>query len=158
VFYTSCDPADAKREHFFVQEGGWLRNDGLLSRERADRTAAAAIGPNPRFAWRDTLALRFRYMTNCKSVETQLRVDEKKYTLVRPLAVDRKNLNQWMSVEIPFALSGWPVFRRDDGGTQLVVSTEDKFDSIRFAVRQQDVFGDQRAYVLVDDIQVVEKE
>ena len=45
VFYTSCDPADAKREHFFVQEGGWLRNDGLLSRERADRTAAAAIGP-----------------------------------------------------------------------------------------------------------------
>jgi hypothetical protein len=76
VFYTSCDPADAKREHFFIQEGGWLRNDGLLSRERADRTAAAAIGPNPRFAWRDTLALRFRYMTNCKSVETQLRVDE----------------------------------------------------------------------------------
>jgi len=158
VFYTSCDPADAKREHFFVQEGGWLRNDGLLSRERADRTAAAAIGPNPRFAWRDTLTLRFRYMTNCRSLETQLRVDEKKYTLVRPLAVDRKNLNQWMSVEIPFALSGWPVFRRDDGGTQLVVSTEDKFDSIRFVVRQQDVFGDQRAYVLIDDIQVVERE
>ena len=97
-------------------------------------------------------------MTNCKSVETQLRVDEKKYTLVRPVAVDRKNLNQWMSVEIPFALSGWPVFRRDDGGTQLVVSTEDKFDSIRFVVRQQDVFGDQRADVLIDDIQVVERE
>jgi len=158
VFYTSCDPADARREHFFVKEGGWLRNDGLLSRERADRTAAAAIGPNPRFAWRDTLALRFRYMTNCKSVETQMRVDEKKYTLVRALPVDRKSLNQWMSVEIPFALSGWPVFRRDDGGTQLVVSTEDKFDSIRFAVRQQDVFGDARPYVLIDDIQVVERE
>lgn len=158
VFYTSCDPADAKREHFFVQEGGWLRNDGLLSREKADRTAVAAIGPNPRFAWRDTLTLRFRYMTNCKSVETQLRVDEKKYTLVRSLPVDRKSLHQWMSVEIPFALSGWPVFRRDDGGTQLVVSTEDKFDSIRFVVRQQDVFGDQRAYVLIDDIQVVERE
>ncbi|HJV33037.1 MAG TPA: hypothetical protein VJ694_03350, partial [Patescibacteria group bacterium] len=121
-------------------------------------TACAAIGPNPRFAWRDTLALRFRYMTNCKSVETQMRVDEKKYTLVRPLAVDRKSLNQWMSVEIPFALSGWPVFRKDDGGTQLVVSTEDKFDSIRFVVRQQDVFGDARPYVLIDDIQVVERE
>ncbi len=158
VFYTSCDPADAKREHFFVQEGGWLKNDGLLSRERADRTAIAAIGPNPRFAWRDTLALRFRYMTNCKSVETQMRVDEKKYTLVRALPVDRRNLNQWLSVEIPFALSGWPVFRKDDGGTQLVVSTEDKFDSIRFVVRQQDVFGDARPYVLIDDIQVVERE
>jgi hypothetical protein len=137
VFYTSCDPADAKREHFFVQEGGWLKNDGLLSRERPDRTASAAIGPNPRFAWRDTLTLRFRYMTNCKSVETQMRVDEKKYTLVRALPVDRRNLNQWMSVEIPFALSGWPVFRKDDGGTQLVVSTEDKFDSIRFVVRSR---------------------
>ncbi|HLY07721.1 MAG TPA: hypothetical protein VKW04_00320, partial [Planctomycetota bacterium] len=158
VFYTSCDPADAKREHFFVQEGTWYRNEALLSRERTDRTAAAAIAPNPRFAWRDSLALRFRYMTNCRSVETQMRVDEKKYTLVRPLPVDRKSVNQWQSVEIPFALSGWPTFRRDDNGTQLVVTTEDKFDAIRFLVRQQDVYGDQRAYVLIDDIQVVEKE
>jgi hypothetical protein len=157
VFYTSCDPADAKREHFFVQEG-LLRNDGLLSRERTDRTAASAIAPNPRFSWRDSLTLRFRFATNCKQVEVQMRVDEKKYTLVRPLPVDRKALNQWQSVEIPFALSGWPVFRRDDNGTQLVVSTEDKFDQIRFAVRQQDVFGDQRAYVVIDDIQVVERE
>lgn len=157
VFYTSCDPADAKREHFFVQEG-LLRNDGLFSKERADRTAAAAIAPNPRFSWRDTLTLRFRMATNCKSVEVQMRVDEKKYTLVRPLPMDRKKLDQWQSVEIPFALSGWPVFRRDDNGTQLVVSTEDKFDQIRFSVRQQDVFGDQRAYVVIDDIQVVERE
>lgn len=157
VFYTSCDPADAKREHFFVQEGQ-LRSDGLFSRERTDRTAAAAIAPNPRFSWRDTLTLRFRYATNCKSVEVQMRVDEKKYTLVHPLPVDRKTLNQWQSVEITFALSGWPVFRRDDNGSQLVVSTEDKFDQIRFSVRQQDVFGDARAYVVIDDIQVVERE
>jgi len=158
VFYTSCDPADAKREHFFVKEGGFLRNDGLLSVELKDRSAAASIAPNPRFAWRETYALRFRYMTNCKSVEAQLRADEKKYTLVRPLPVDRKSLHQWQSVEIPFAISGWPTFRRDDGGTQLVVSAEDKFDLIRFSVRQQDVYGDAKAYVLIDDIQVVEKE
>lgn len=158
VFYTSCDPVDAKREHFFVQEGVWYRNEALLSRERTDRTAAVAIAPNPRFAWRDTLALRFRYMTNCRTVETQMRVDEKKYTLLHPVAVDRKSRDQWLSVEIPFALSGWPSFRRDDNGTQLVVSTEDKFDAIRFVVRQQEVTGDQRAYVLIDDIQVVEKE
>lgn len=158
VFYTSCDPADAKREHFFVKEGFWLKNDGLYSAERTDRTAAAAIAPNPRFAWRDTYALRFRYMTNCKAVEAQLRADEKKYTLVRPLPVDRKSLHQWQSVELPFALTGWPTFRRDDGGTQLVVSTEDKFDLIRVSVRQQDVYGDAKAYVLIDDIHVVEKE
>ena len=158
VFYTSCDPVDAKREHFFVQEGTWYRNEALLSRERADRTAAAAIAPNPRFAWRDNLLLRFRYATNGKMVEAQMRVDEKRYTLVHPLAVDRRSRDQWLSAEIPFALSGWPVFRRDDNGSQLVVSTEDKFDAIRFVVRQQDVYGDQRPYVLIDDIQVVEKE
>ena len=93
-----------------------------------------------------------------RRLEVQMRVDEKKYTLVHPLQVDRKMLNQWQSVEITFALSGWPVFRRDDNGTQLVVSTEDKFDQIRFSVRQQDVFGDARAYVVIDDIQVVERE
>ena len=158
VFYTSCDPTDAKREHFFVLEGSWFHNEALLSKDRTDRTAAAAIAPNPRFAWRDTLTLRFRYFTNCKTVEAQMRVDEKKYTLVHPLAVDKKNRETWLTAEIPFALSGWPSFRRDDNGTQLVVSTEDKFDAIRFVVRQQDVYGDQRAYVLVDDIQVVERE
>jgi|SRR5579859_1417042 len=158
VFYTSCDPADAKREHFFVKEGFFLRNDGLCSAELKDRTAAASIAPNPRFAWHDTYALRFRYMTNCRTLETQLRVDERRYTLVRPLPTDRKNAGQWISVEIPFALSGWPLFRRDDQGTTLVVTPEDKFDMIRFVVRQQDVYGDSKAYVLIDDIQVVEKE
>ncbi|MBV8881909.1 MAG: hypothetical protein JO332_18265, partial [Planctomycetaceae bacterium] len=158
VFYTSCDPADAKREHFFVKEGFWYRNDGLYSADLKDRTCAAAIAPNPRFAWRDTYALRFRYMTNCKQLEAQLRSDEKRYTLVRPLPVDRRAVNQWASVEIPFALSGWPTFRRDDGGTTLVVTPEDKFDLIRFVTRQQDVHGDAKAYVLIDDIQVVDKE
>lgn len=158
VFYTSCDPADAKREHFFVKEGFWLKNDGLYSAELKDRTCAAAIAPNPRFAWRETYLLRFRYLTNCKSVEAQLRADEKRYTLVRPLPVDRRAAGTWQSVEIPFALSGWPTFRRDDGGTQLVVTPEDKFDLIRFAVRQQDVYGDAKAFVLVDDVHVVEKE
>ena len=37
--------------------------------------------PNPRFSWRDTLTLRFRFATNCRQVEVQMRVDEKKYTL-----------------------------------------------------------------------------
>ena len=158
VFYTSCDPADAKREHFFVKEGFWYRNDGLCSAELKDRTAAASIAPNPRFAWRETYALRFRYMTNCRSIEAQMRADEKKYTLVRPLPTDRKNVGQWISVEIPFAVSGWPTFRRDDGVTTLVVTTDDKFDAMRFVVRQQDVYGDAKAFVLIDDIQVVEKE
>jgi hypothetical protein len=158
VFYTSCDPADAKREHFFVKEGFFLRNDGLYSAELKDRTAAASIAPNPRFAWRDTYALRFRYLTNCKTIEAQMRVDERKYTLVRPLPTERKAAGQWISVEIPFALPGWPMFRRDDQGTTLVVTPDDKFDVIRFVVRQQDVYGDAKAFVLIDDIQVVEKE
>jgi len=158
VFYTSCDPADAKREHFFVKEGFWYRNDGLCSAELKDRTSAASIAPNPRFAWRETYALRFRYMTNCRSIEAQMRADEKKYTLVRPLPTDRKSINQWISVEIPFAVTGWPTFRRDDGVNTLVVTTDDKFDAMRFVVRQQDVYGDAKAFVLIDDIQVVEKE
>jgi len=87
-----------------------------------------------------------------------MRADEKKYTLVRPLPTDRKNINQWISVEIPFAVTGWPTFRRDDGVNTLVVTTDDKFDAMRFVVRQQYVYGDAKAFVLIDDIQVVEKE
>src|SRR6185436_12782412 len=48
IFYTSCDAADQKREHFFVQDGVWWRSEGLYSRERNDRTSAVSIGPNPR--------------------------------------------------------------------------------------------------------------
>jgi hypothetical protein len=95
IFYTSCDAADQKREHFFVQEGVWWRSDGLYSRERNDRTAAVSIGPNPRFNWRATLVLRVRFTTNCKAVETQLRCEEKKYTLFRAVPVDRKKSDQW---------------------------------------------------------------
>lgn len=157
VFLTTCDPADAKREHFFVQEGTWYRNEALLSRERGDRSAAASIGPNPRFSWRETYVLRFRYMTNCKLVELQLRVDEKKYTMFKPFAVERKKVDQWISVELPFTVSGWQ-FRRDDGQNQLVVNSEDKVDAVRLLVKPQDASGDQKPYVLVDDIQVVEKD
>src|SRR5436190_4737539 len=98
LFYTSCDPADAKREHFFVQEGAWWKNEGLYSRERADRTAVASIGPNPRFSWGEKLTLRVRYSTNCKAIEIQQRVDERKYTLFKTLPVDKKNAGLWQTV------------------------------------------------------------
>lgn len=156
IFFTSCDPSDAKREHFFVQEGTWFKNEALLSREGKDKTVAAAIGPNPRFTWREGLVLRFRYMTNAKEMQLALRVEEKRYTLFKVFPVERKNMNQWIPVEIPVgtALN----FRRDDGQMQLTITTQDKFDSLRFSARQQDVFGDQKAYILIDDIQVVEKD
>src|SRR5207248_1015122 len=41
IFYTSCDPADAKREHFFVQEGSWYKNEALQSHDRGDRERMA---------------------------------------------------------------------------------------------------------------------
>lgn len=157
VFFTSCDPADAKREHFFVQEGTWFRNEALLSREGKDKTVAAAVGPNPRFTWREGLVLRFRFMTNTSNVQMSLRVEERRYTLFRDFPVERKRLNQWIPVEIPIG-PGALGFRRDDGQMQLTITTQDKFDSVRFTARKQDVFGDQTAYILVDDIQVVEKD
>jgi len=163
IFYTSCDAADQKREHFFVQEGVWWRSDGLYSRERNDRTAAVSIAPNPRFNWRATLVLRVRFTTNCRTVETQLRCDEKKYTLSRAVAVDRKKSDQWIVAEIPLEIpaAGQPPSwfpRRDDGLVTLTVTNGDFFDAIRFVVRPMDVFGDMKPYVLIDDIQVFEKE
>jgi hypothetical protein len=163
IFYTSCDPADQKREHFFVQEGVWWRNEALYSRERSDRTAAVSIGPNPRFSWRATLVMRFRFTTNCRSVEAQLRCDEKKYALFKTIPVDRKKADQWMVAEVPLEIppAGQPLnlmFRRDDGQTMLTVTNTDFFDVIRFLVRPGDVFGDMKPYVLVDDIQVFERE
>jgi hypothetical protein len=157
VFYTSCDPADAKREHFFVQEGAWWKNEALYSRERTDRTAVASIGPNPRFSWGERLTIRVRYSTNCKVIEIQQRVDERKYTLFKTLPMDRKNMGLWQTVEIPFTPANWQ-FRRDDGVNQLMVTTEDKIDAIRFVAKPADVYGDYRPYVLVDDIQVTERE
>ena len=157
LFYTSCDPADAKREHFFVQEGAWWKNEGLYSRERADRTAVASIGPNPRFSWGEKLTLRVRYSTNCKAIEIQQRVDERKYTLFKTLPVDKKNAGLWQTVEIPFTPAAWQ-FRRDDGVNQLMVTTEDRVDAIRFVAKPSDVFGDAKPYVLIDDIQVTERE
>jgi len=163
IFYTSCDAADQKREHFFVQEGVWWRQDGLYSRERPDRTAAVSIGPNPRFNWRNTLVMRFRFTTNCKSVEAQLRCDEKKYTLFKAVPVDRKRSDQWIVAEVPLEIppAGQPqhwMFRRDDNQTMLTVTNGDFFDALRFIVRPGDVFGDMKPYVLIDDIQVFEKE
>ena len=163
IFYTSCDPVDAKREHFFLKEGGWWKGEGLIAREQADRSATASIAPNPRFAWRGTLVLRFRVLTNCKSVETQMRVDERKYTLWKVVVLDRvKPREQWSTVEIPLEIPPAPQlnwsFRRDDGGNMLTVTTEDKFDWIRFIARPSEAFGDQKPWVLIDDIQVVEKE
>jgi hypothetical protein len=157
IFYTSCDPVDAKRGHFVLQEGTWFRNEALQSHEGKDKTVVAAISPNPRFTWRDTLVVRFRFMTNAKEMQLALRVDEKKFSLLKTFPVERKNINQWMSAEVPLALTNLG-FRRDDGQLQLVVSTADKFDSIRFSARQQEVVGDQKAYLLIDDIQVIEKE
>lgn len=157
IFFTSCDPADAKREHFFVQEGTWFKNESLLSREGKDKTVAAAIGPNPRFTWREGLVLRFRLMTNASTVQMSLRVEERRYTLFKDFPVERRRLNQWIPFEVPVG-PGNLGFRRDDGQMQLTITTLDKFDSLRFAARRQDVFGDQTAYILIDDIQVVEKD
>jgi hypothetical protein len=157
VFTTSCDPADAKREHFFVQEGAWWRNEALYARDRGDRTAAASIAPNPRYALREGQVIRVRYSTNCKSVEIQQRNEERKFTLFRPIAVDRKNAGLWQTAEIPFTAGTWQ-FRRDDAVNQLIVTPEDKVDSLRFVVKPTDVFGDSKPYVMIDDIQVVEKE
>jgi hypothetical protein len=162
IFYTSCDPVDAKREHFFVKEGGWYRSEGLLSKEQGDRSASAAITPNPRFAWKGTLVLRFRVLTNCKAIETQMRVDERKYTLWKVVVLDKKIREQWSTVEIPLEIPPAPQinwsFRRDDGGNLLQVTDQDKFDWIRFVTRPSDVYGDAKPYVLIDDIQVVEKD
>jgi hypothetical protein len=139
-----------------VQEGTWFKTEALVSKEAKDKTVSAMISPNPRFAWREGLLLRFRFMTNTKEMTLALRVEERRYTLFKAFPVDRKTMNQWIPVEIP--IMPQMGFRRDDLVTQLTVTTQDKFDSVRFSARQQDVFGDQKAYILIDDIQVVEKD
>jgi hypothetical protein len=168
VFYTSCDPADARREHFFVQEGTYFaernKNEALVGYEGKDRVAAVSISPNPRVAWREGLVLRFRYMTNTKELVASLRVDERRYTLFRGLPVDKRSVNQWIWAELPVQISssgGSPGFswRRDDGQNRLeIVWGQDQFDALRFSARHQDLVGEARAYVLVDDIQLFERD
>jgi hypothetical protein len=73
------------------------------------------------------------------------------------VAVDRRSVNQWQVFEAPLALSGWG-FRRDDGQDTLTVGGGDRFDAIRVQARQQDIFGDGRPVLAIDDVQVVVKD
>lgn len=155
VFYTSCDPADGNRGHCFVQEGTFFKNEALLARERPDRTSAVVVNPNPRFAWGKSLLVRFRYRTNATNLQLSLPCSERSYWLFKDIAVGRSNSHQWVQVEFPIVNLGW---KREDGVTSLTFTTQDKFDEIRFSARQQDVFGDQKLYLLIDDIQFVDRE
>jgi hypothetical protein len=159
IFFTSCDPSDAKREHFFVQEGAFLKNEALLAKERPDRSISVALAPNPRFTWRPGLVLRFRVRTNAQAVTASLRSDERRYTLFKDVAIDRRQVNAWVAVEVPLpVVEGAMSFTRDDGQNQLMFTFEDKYDVLRFEAKGKDVFGDQKPFLLVDDIQVVVKE
>jgi len=154
IFYAGFDPADQRRDGWFLQEGAVFQKEAAVSKERPDRTAQVALSPNPRFAWREGLSFRFRFRTNATALQFSLPVEEKKFSLYATLNVARKDINQWVEAEIPFSALLW----RDEGGGQRIISTNDKFDALRFGARQQDVFGDQRVTFLVDDVQVVERE
>lgn len=159
VFFASCDPVDARREHYFLQEGGFLKNEALLSKERPDRSVGVTLAPNPRFAWRDGLLLRFRVRTNAQRVNVSLRAEERRYTLLKDVDIDRRQVHTWVAFEVPLPIGdGAMGFRRDDGLNQLTFTFDDKYDLLRFEAKAKDVFGDQRGYLLVDDIQVVQKD
>ncbi len=154
IFYASFDPADQRRDGYFVQEGVVFQKEALVSRERTDKTAHVVLSPNPRFTWREGLVVRFRFRTNATVLQLSLPVEEKRFSLFSNVTVARKEINQWVEAEIPVSAFLW----RDEGGGQRIISTTDKFDALRFSARQQDVFGDQRVTFLLDDVQVVERE
>ncbi len=156
IFYTSCDLSDAQRGHAFLQDGSYFKNEAILSRERpGGRACAATLSMNPRVPWRENLLVRFRFSTNATVLQVSLRMEEKKVTFVRNVTLDRRSANQWLTAEIPLgAFAG----RRDDGASRQPFTGLDKLDWIRFGAQQQDVFGDQKVYFLIDDLQVVEKE
>jgi hypothetical protein len=173
VFFTSCDPIDAKREHYFLEEGAFFKNEALISKDHPDRTTSISLATNPRLAWREGLLLRFRFRTNATSLQVSIPVAEKRFTLSSAVTVDRKNAGQWVTAEVPFnglywrdeasGLGGGFGFggrepggrdREKDFGMKLVMAG-DKFESIRFIARQQDVFGDQKVTLLLDDVQIV---
>jgi hypothetical protein len=154
IFYASFDPADARGEHYFIQEGAVFQKEALVSKERPDKTAQVVVSPNPRFTWRDGLFVRFRFRTNATLLQLSLPVEEKKFSLFANVTVSRKEINQWVEAELPVSAFLW----RDEGGGQRIISSTDKFDALRFSARQQDVFGDQRVTFLLDDLQVVERD
>jgi hypothetical protein len=172
VFFSSCDPVDAKREHYFVEEGSFFKNESLLSKDHADRTTSVVLATNPRLTWREGLSLRFRFRTNAQSLQVSFPVADKRFSLTSTVAVDRKNVNQWVTAEVPFNSLYWRDEQsglggpglgfgpgrepgRDPGLLMRFVSTGDKFESMKFAARQQDVFGDQKVTFLLDDVQIV---
>jgi outer membrane biosynthesis protein TonB len=154
IFYASFDPADQRRDGYFVQDGAVVQKEAVVSKERTDKTAHVVLSPNPRFTWREGLFIRFRFRTNATLLQVSLPVEEKKFSLFSNVTITRKEINQWVEAELPVAAFLW----RDEGGGQRIISTVDKFDALRFSARQQDVFGDQRVTFLIDDVQVIERE
>ena len=154
IFYTSCDPQDGERDHFFVEEGSYFNRQALLSHLGANRTAAVTVRPNPRFAWSRGLVLRFRIRTNAQKVQVIMPVADRKFSFVKTVPLKRGRLNKWTPVELSFSGFTW----RDEGGSPRIIYSTDKFDALRFEARQQDVFGDQPIAFLVDDLQVVQKD
>ena len=154
IFYTSCDPQDARRDHFFVQEGSFFNDIALLSRTGKDRLATVMVRPNPRFAWSRGLVLRFRIRTNAQKIQVVMPVADRRFSFVKTVTLKRSELNRWAPVELPFADFTW----RDEGGAPRIIYSTDKFNALRFEARQRDVFGDQPIAFLVDDLQVVKKD
>lgn len=159
-FFAGFDAVDAKREHYFLEEGAVFKNEALLAKEHPDRTASAALAPNPRLSWREGLILRFRFRTNATSLQVSFPVADKRFALTSTVAVDRKSVGQWMTAEVPFNSLYWRdeatgFGMRDVGPGMRFVNLGDKFESMRFSARQQDVFGDQKLFLLLDDVQIV---
>ena len=90
-------------------------------------------------------------------LNVSLRCEERRYTLLKDVEIDRRQVNAWVAFEVPLPIGeGAMGFRRDDNLNQLTFTYEDKYDLLRFEAKAKDVFGDQRGYLLVDDIQVVQ--
>lgn len=154
LFYTSCDPVDARRDHFFLETGSYWRKEMFVSRTEADRSASVVVRPNPRIHWRPGLVVRFRVRTNAQRIRVELPVAEKRFSRVTSISVPRRSLNRWVQAELGVDGFSW----RADDGVPLYIRTSDKFDSLRFTAQQQDVFGDQKVLFLLDDVQVVQAE
>lgn len=149
LFYS----ADLKLGRFTLVEGVIERekdNEMLRSIEKK-KTQRVTIQFGKKIAWNQDLVVRFRYKTNARLVRVTLPLPGDKGSLITEIETNKKYVNSWVEVELPLDRFGITA-----SGT-IYLSPRDLLETFQVQVDSSAVYGDAKGYLLVDDIQFVDR-
>lgn len=159
IFLATCDAEDASR-------GRWTQTSGTVEKERfgkienaffrsADRQKRHVVNVrlDQRVGWDLDYVVRLRYSTNARKIRVEFPLPANKGTLATEIEVSRDSIGRWVTVEIPlerFTLTGAAEQR-------VWLSSNERMETIDLSIVQRETYGGARGYLLVDDLQILER-